>query len=771
MQIRRGYSLLRATHQLELLAQLHPGSRTMATTRGSRYSRDQEASATVQLAHRLAPDHDAAVLEFALATSLHHDGITGAVWYAVFNATVCTVMRLVTIKGDKARVLLACPLPLVQRTVVDASCLQAIANICVSTCLLLLCCGSAGTQKLLVAKDYEHWIHMGMVKAAPKFLQGLQQLLYPSAGISTMAVRAPDISSSGNASGSSAKYEEAKAAAAEMRIGSIFKRRLAQLDTAEETAVTVISEIEDEAAVAERPHETAAAQEDDKEQEQEGKKQQQEGGEQDYAEAAASAPADSSSSSSNRLPLLSMCLNLNASLCSSSVSLSNTNNGGFLMVVYNPLSWSYNWGVRIPVEDGQYAVTGPDAKPVQSQVVPLPDGVQLVWPNSKAAAGGSKKPTAELAVMVSAPPLGHAVYKVVRLSEEAVVSDSVTNTAVAGVNEFAVMKQRSLQESSADSDIIQLFKNGSDRNINQQPMVLSNGKIQLTVGPAGISSVKTGSRTMNFSAALIKYQNSFAGSGAYTFKADGTPHAPPPSEVNVIKGPILQEIRQRFYDMPGVLTTRLWAGQSHLGMDWTAGPAGRVDWEVFVRYSTTIKSQGLWFTDANGREYQQRRRQYRPSFDLPASSEQLAGNIYPITTGAFLHDDESAMHVAVDRAQGVVSLVDGQMDVHLHRTSASDDGKGMQEALIDGNAASGTHIVSFGLPEGDATNADSLLRTTRHLEQVGTAVDQRHGVLFAEQLIVRYNAAWLQVLQHRTDKMRRTNLAPLHLLVSCKHIT
>jgi hypothetical protein len=31
----------------------------------------------VQLAYKLAPDNDPAVLEFALATSLHHDGITG----------------------------------------------------------------------------------------------------------------------------------------------------------------------------------------------------------------------------------------------------------------------------------------------------------------------------------------------------------------------------------------------------------------------------------------------------------------------------------------------------------------------------------------------------------------------------------------------------------------------------------------------------------------------------------------------------------------------
>jgi hypothetical protein len=76
-KVRRGWSLLRATRQLEVLAQLQPGSRKMATTKGLRYSGPQEASETVQLGYKLAPDHDAAVLEFALATSLHHDAITG----------------------------------------------------------------------------------------------------------------------------------------------------------------------------------------------------------------------------------------------------------------------------------------------------------------------------------------------------------------------------------------------------------------------------------------------------------------------------------------------------------------------------------------------------------------------------------------------------------------------------------------------------------------------------------------------------------------------
>jgi hypothetical protein len=532
--------------------------------------------------------------------------------------------------------------------------------------VLLLHCCCAGTQKLLVAKDYEHWIHTGMSKAAPNFLQGLQQLLYPQAGISSMALHTP---SSSNGSSSAGYDKAALLAASEMRIGTIFKRRLAQEDPQ-------LYNEPDEAATAEAAGGAAAA----------------------AAASSAAGSISNRSSSSGKLPLLSMCLNLNSSLCSSSVILSKVN-GGFLLVVYNPLSWSYTWGVRVPVEAGNYSVTGPDGQPVKSQMLPVADSVHLVWPASKAATEESNKPTADLAVVVSAPPLGHAVYKIERLPGQLVTGNGTSSLA---------------HQVSAASELIQLSSNSSS---TQQQLMVSSDKLQLEVGQVGISSVKAGNRNISFSAGLIKYQNRFGGSGAYTFKAYGKPYAPLPSEVIVVNGPVLQEVRQRFTDMPGVLTVRLWAGQSHLEVEWTVGqPPGRMDWEVFVRYNTDIKSQGLWFTDANGREYQQRRRQYRPSFDLPASSAELAGNIYPITTGCYQQDNKSAVHVAVDRAQGVVSLADGQMDVHLHRVSAGDDGKGMQEALIDNNAVSGTHIVSFGMPA--AADTVNLLHTRRHYEQV-----------------------------------------------------
>uniref|UniRef100_A0A383VW13 Glycosyl hydrolase family 38 C-terminal domain-containing protein n=1 Tax=Tetradesmus obliquus TaxID=3088 RepID=A0A383VW13_TETOB len=395
-----------------------------------------------------------------------------------------------------------------------------------------------------------------------------------------------------------------------------------------------------------------------------------------------------------------MFLNLNSSLCSSSVKLSKE--GGFLLVVDNPLSWEYTWGIRVPVEAaGQCSVTGPDGKPVPSQMLRLSVGSELVWAASKAANEDSNKPTAELALLVTAPPIGHSVYTVTRR---------------AGIAAGDAEQQGEGQQLAAPTSVSTLASNSS--------VQLSSGKLQLTVGPAGISSVAVAGISVSYSSTLIKYQGNFHGSGAYTFTAGGTPTAPAPSKVVVARGPLVQEVRQSFPDLPGTLTTRLWAGQSHLEVEWTVSPPPATnEWEVFVRYSSSIKSESLWFTDANGREYQQRRRDYRPSFTLPAgatSTHRLPANIYPITSGCYMKDAEAIMNVAVDRAQGAVSMSDGQLDINLHRKSADDDGKGMFQALFDHHVATGTHIVSFGpARDGAATKQGS---TRRHYEQVNAKV-------------------------------------------------
>jgi hypothetical protein len=44
--------------------------------------------------------------------------------------------------------------------------------------------------------------------------------------------------------------------------------------------------------------------------------------------------------------------------------------------------------------------------------------------------------------------------------------------------------------------------------------------------------------------------------------------------------------------------------------------------------------------------------------------------------------------------------------IHVHRSSSTDDGKGMDQPLIDTNVALGRHIISFAPSKAAAAAAD-----------------------------------------------------------------
>lgn len=67
-----------------------------------------------------------------------------------------------------------------------------------------------------------------------------------------------------------------------------------------------------------------------------------------------------------------------------------------------------------------------------------------------------------------------------------------------------------------------------------------------------------------------------------------------------------------------------------------SGDAGK---EVISRFSApSIASKGTFHTDANGREFQKRVRDYRPTWDLNVT-QPVSGNYYPVTAAAFLRDE------------------------------------------------------------------------------------------------------------------------------------
>lgn len=446
-----------------------------------------------------------------------------------------------------------------------------------------------GTQRRNVTEDYEQWISVALFKAVPKFLEGLQLMLYPH----TRLQKALPPSTSGSDGISSSRRRVSR-----LSNSGTFGRRLAKHQAA-------ITPAQHQAEV-QAHYETTRT-------------------------LAEHRPVGETVSN-DIAPKLSMCLSLNVSLCNSSVLLSS--GSGFLLVVYNPLSWQYSWGLRVPVSNGSYSVTGPDRKVVPSQLLPLSGVTDFAWPDSDLAGQEPHKPAADLAVIVSAPPLGHAVYKVERMSGRGTdggdAADSVGGRAAAA---------------AAVSEVSAV----------QADLALSSGKLEVVVGAAGIQSVASGAgNKANYTSSLIQYLGDLEGSGAYIFTASTGTHRTSQPNVTIVKGPVVQEVRQK-WDGLGALTSRLWAGTSHLEVVWTVGPpfidgARTLSREVFVRYNSSVRSSGLWFTDANGREYQQRRRDYRPAFSFSGNGS-VGANLYPTTTGCYLKDAHVSLNIAVDRPQ------------------------------------------------------------------------------------------------------------------------
>jgi len=100
--------------------------------------------------------------------------------------------------------------------------------------------------------------------------------------------------------------------------------------------------------------------------------------------------------------------------------------------------------------------------------------------------------------------------------------------------------------------------------------------------------------------------------------------------------------------------------------------------ELITRMETSLKSQGIFYTDDNGLEILQRK------FN-GTTQEPVAGNYYPMVQRAIIRDETNDLQLNVlsDSTHGASSLSDGHVEVMLHRRCSSDDGRGVSEALND----------------------------------------------------------------------------------------
>ncbi|XP_047448214.1 epididymis-specific alpha-mannosidase [Mugil cephalus] len=158
----------------------------------------------------------------------------------------------------------------------------------------------------------------------------------------------------------------------------------------------------------------------------------------------------------------------------------------------------------------------------------------------------------------------------------------------------------------------------------------------------------------------------------YIFSANGSAvRAYKAVEMEIIPGKIVSEIRQYFYreesdkDFAYSITTRVpECFGSRLPCDrleqtYSLGPL-HLNTEVVLKTSSSLKNNKTLFTDDNG--YQMMKRTFRKF-----TNNTLARNYYPMVRAAYIEDDLSRLVLLSDRAHGVSSQANGQLEVMLHR--------------------------------------------------------------------------------------------------------
>ena len=282
------------------------------------------------------------------------------------------------------------------------------------------------------------------------------------------------------------------------------------------------------------------------------------------------------------------------------------------------------------------------------------------------------------------------------------------------------------------------------------PSSIQNDLIKVNLDPTtglitSVDDIRTGTNypLVQDWAYYDSYQAGGQASGAYIFRPahEGTNSLSTSQKlVNAVNTPQVSEAWVQVTDWIFTII-RLRAGVAGIEFEWTVGPIPVDDGqgkEVIIRFNTSIASNATWYTDSNGREFQQRVRNYRPTWKWDPT-QPTAGNYYPVNSVAWLADSKNALVVNNERSQGCSSIVDGSLEFMVHRRITQDDGRGVGEPLsepgLDGNGliVTGTHVLHL-VPIDYAADAAritaSILYTPLHQSYAplsGTISDYLNG--------------------------------------------
>ncbi|KAK4747701.1 hypothetical protein SAY87_014287 [Trapa incisa] len=337
---------------------------------------------------------------------------------------------------------------------------------------------------------------------------------------------------------------------------------------------------------------------------------------------------------------------------------------GLVVVIYNPLGWQRDEVVKILVSDDNVIVRDSGGKSIESQLLPVSAAtLKLKSFYTRAYLGISASESIKywLAFSVSVPPLGFSTYIV---------------SAAGYTDGRSVMSTVSSSRESPGSTI-----------------EVGQGSLKLQYDEEGklIQYVNTRNQVHTDAELSYSYYSGNDGtdkdpqaSGAYIFRPNMTYpiKSDEKSPLTVIRGPLLDEVHEKINSWVSQVT-RIYKDKEHAEVEFTIGPIPIDDGigkEVTTKITTAMKTNSTFYTDSNGRDFIKRVRDFRNDWDLEVH-QLVAGNYYPINLGTYVEDGQRELSVLVDRAVGGSSLVDGQLELMLHRRMLHDDIRGVGEIL------------------------------------------------------------------------------------------
>ncbi|XP_069803883.1 lysosomal alpha-mannosidase [Dendropsophus ebraccatus] len=371
------------------------------------------------------------------------------------------------------------------------------------------------------------------------------------------------------------------------------------------------------------------------------------------------------------------CHLLNISVCPTTEAAKSFN-----VLLYNPLGHTVTWNIRLPVNGVAYIVKGPSGEAVTSEVTPVSNFTEYVRKDQGTA-------ERELIFQAPIPPLGFSKFTVQKVSAQERFFTRVKKTTSPTKIENKYYRVEFHPETGLISGIHNLEK--------------------------GISLPLT--HSFYWYNASIGNADSTQPSGAYIFRPNQSTPVPMTQNVRsyLVQNSLVQEVYQNFSSWCSQVV-RLYSDQRYVELEWTVGPipiGDRIGKEVISRFDSKLQTDGVFYTDANGRQVLQRRRDFRETWPLK-QTEPVAGNYYPVISRIYIKDKNIQFTVLTDRSQGGSSITDGSLELMVNRRLLYDDFRGVGEPLLEpgpyleGIILRGKHLLLLDTPEDSADLHRSL---------------------------------------------------------------